>query len=219
MTLRLARQRHARPPDRRAVLAGDRHDGLHVPYKGGAPAMTDLLGGQVDATFMNINTGLPHIKAGKLRALAITSRSARRLLPTCRRWKSSGIKGVTVYSWQAVRGAQGLPADIKAKLHERLVRPQRPAVKAKLLDSASRSSATRRAVHAVPGAEFARWKKVIEVGKITADDRFDAQPSARKTMARDPRQRPLHITMHERDNVAIVRQRRRPAGRHLFPSG
>jgi len=47
--------------------------GLHIPYKGGAPAMSDLLGGQVDATFMNINTGLANIKAGKLRALAITS--------------------------------------------------------------------------------------------------------------------------------------------------
>ena len=47
--------------------------GVHVPYKGGAPAMQDLLGGTVDATFMYINTGLPNIKAGKLRALAITS--------------------------------------------------------------------------------------------------------------------------------------------------
>ncbi len=52
---------------------------IHVPYKGGSPAMTDLLGGQVDATFMNINTGLPQVKAGKLRALAITSaRRSRR---------------------------------------------------------------------------------------------------------------------------------------------
>src|SRR5947207_1807512 len=42
---------------------------VHVPYKGGSPALTDLLGGQVDATFMNINTGLPHVKSGKLRAL------------------------------------------------------------------------------------------------------------------------------------------------------
>jgi tripartite-type tricarboxylate transporter receptor subunit TctC len=55
--------------------------GLHIPYKGGAPAMTDLLGGQVDATFMNINTGLPNIKAGKLRALAITSNKRSPLLP------------------------------------------------------------------------------------------------------------------------------------------
>jgi tripartite-type tricarboxylate transporter receptor subunit TctC len=55
--------------------------GLHVPYKGGAPAMSDLLGGQVDATFMNINTGIANIKAGKLRALAITSSKRSPLLP------------------------------------------------------------------------------------------------------------------------------------------
>ena len=55
--------------------------GLHIPYKGGGPAMTDLLGGQVDATFMNINTGLANIKAGRLRALAITSAKRSPLLP------------------------------------------------------------------------------------------------------------------------------------------
>ena len=62
--------------------------GLHIPYKGGAPAMSDLLGGQVDATFMNINTGITNIRGGKLRALAITRANARRCCPTCRRWKS-----------------------------------------------------------------------------------------------------------------------------------
>ena len=75
--------------------------GLHVPYKGGAPAMSDLLGGQVDATFMNINTGLQNIKAGKLRALAITSNKRSPLLPDVPTMDEMGLKGVTVYSWQA----------------------------------------------------------------------------------------------------------------------
>ena len=69
--------------------------------------MTDLLGGQVDATFMNINTGLPNIKAGKLRALAITSSKRSPLLPNVPTMAELGFKGVTVYSWQAVRRAQG----------------------------------------------------------------------------------------------------------------
>lgn len=73
--------------------------GLHIPYKGGAPAMADLLGGQVDATFMNINTGLPNIRAGKLRALAITSAKRSPLLPDVPTMEELGIKGVTVYSW------------------------------------------------------------------------------------------------------------------------
>ena len=70
--------------------------GVHVPYKGGAPAMQDLLGGTVDATFMNINTGLPNIKAGKLRALAITSAKRSPLLPDVPTMEELGIKGVTV---------------------------------------------------------------------------------------------------------------------------
>src|SRR5204862_3707502 len=55
--------------------------GLHVPYKGGGPAITDLLGGQTDASFQNINAVIQHIRAGKLRAIAITSAKRSALLP------------------------------------------------------------------------------------------------------------------------------------------
>jgi len=145
--------------------------GLHIPYKGGAPAMSDLLGGQVDATFMNINTGLQNIKAGKLRALAITSATRSPLLPDVPTMEESGIKGVTVYSWQAVAAPKGLPADIKAKLHAALVAGLNdPAVKPKLLELGFEIVGnTPEQFTAFQAAEFARWKKVIEVGKITAD--------------------------------------------------
>ena len=145
--------------------------GLHIPYKGGAPAMSDLLGGQVDATFMNINTGLANIKAGKLRALAITSGKRSPLLPDVPTMEESGVKGVTVYSWQAFAAPKGLPADIKAKLHEALVAALNdPAVKPKLLDLGFESVANSpEQFTAFQASEFARWKKVIEVGKITAD--------------------------------------------------
>ena len=145
--------------------------GLHIPYKGGAPAMSDLLGGQVDATFMNINTGLANIKAGKLRALAITSGKRSPLLPDVPTMEESGVKGVTVYSWQAFAAPKGLPADIKAKLHEALVAALNdPAVKPKLLDLGFESVANSpEQFTAFQASEFARWQKVIEVGKITAD--------------------------------------------------
>ena len=145
--------------------------GLHIPYKGGAPAMADLLGGQVDATFMNINTGLPNIRAGKLRALAITSAKRSPLLPDVPTMEELGIKGVTVYSWQAFAAPKGLPADIKAKLHQALVAGlSDPAVKTKLLDLGFEIVAnTPEQFTAFQASEFARWKKVIEVGKITAD--------------------------------------------------
>ena len=145
--------------------------GLHIPYKGGAPAMSDLLGGQVDATFMNINTGLANIKAGKLRALAITSGKRSPLLPDVPTMEESGVKGVTVYSWQAFAAPKGLPADIKAKLHEALVAALNdPAVKPKLLDLGFEIVANSpEQFTAFQASEFARWQKVIEVGKITAD--------------------------------------------------
>ncbi|WP_088278904.1 tripartite tricarboxylate transporter substrate binding protein [Ideonella sp. A 288] len=145
--------------------------GLHIPYKGGAPAMSDLLGGQVDATFMNINTGLPNIKAGKLRALAITSTKRSPLLPDVPTMKESGLEGVTVTSWQAFAAPKGLPADIKARLHEAIVAGLNdPAVKTKLLDLGFEIVAnTPEQFTAFQAAEFARWKTVIEVGKITAD--------------------------------------------------
>lgn len=145
--------------------------GLHVPYKGGAPAMSDLIGGQVDATFMNINTGLANIKGGKLRALAITSAKRSPLLPDVPTLEELGIKGATVYSWQAVAAPKGLPADVKARLHETIVAGLNdPAVKPKLLELGFEIVAnTPEQFTAFQAAEFARWKKVIELGKITAD--------------------------------------------------
>lgn len=145
--------------------------GLHIPYKGGAPAMTDLLGGQVDATFMNINTGLPNIKAGKLRALAITSSKRSPLLPDVPTMEELGLKDVTVYSWQAVAAPKGLPLDIKSKLHAAIVAALNdPAVKPRLLEIGFEIVGnTPEQFTAFQAAEFARWKKVIEVGKITAD--------------------------------------------------
>jgi len=145
--------------------------GLHIPYKGGAPALADLLGGQVDATFMNINTGITNIKAGKLRALAITSLKRSPLLPDVPTMDELGLKGVTVYSWQAFAAPKGLPADIKAKLHDALVAGLNdPAIKPKLLELGFEIVGnTPEQFTAFQAAEFARWKKVIEVGGITAD--------------------------------------------------
>ena len=145
--------------------------GLHIPYKGGAPAMSDLLGGQVDATFMNINTGITQIKAGKLKALAITSAKRSPLLPDVPTMEESGIKGVTVYSWQAFAAPKGLPDDIKTKLHGALVSALNdPSVKTKLVDLGFEIVAnTPQEFTSFQASEFARWKKVIEVGKITAD--------------------------------------------------
>src|SRR3954468_11143135 len=91
--------------------------GLHIPYKGGAPAINDLLGGQVDSAFVNINSIIQHIKAGKVRALGIASEKRNPLLPEVPTLAEQGVKGAEVQSWQAVAAPKGIPADIKAKLY------------------------------------------------------------------------------------------------------
>jgi tripartite-type tricarboxylate transporter receptor subunit TctC len=145
--------------------------GLHVPYKGGAPAITDLLGGQVQASFQNINAIIDHVKAGKLRALAITSEKRSPLLPEVPTLAEAGVKGVDVYSWQAVVAPKGLPADVRSNLHAAIV--------SALNDPQVRQRFTPLGFEIIAGTpaqftsfqqkEFGRWKNVIETGKITAD--------------------------------------------------
>jgi tripartite-type tricarboxylate transporter receptor subunit TctC len=145
--------------------------GMHIPYKGGGPVMADLLGGQVDASFMNINTALPQIQAGKLKALAITSARRSALLPGVPSLEEAGIKDANVYSWQAVAGPRGLPAEIKAKLHAALLASlNEPSIKTKLQDLGFELVAnTPEQFAAYQEVEFMRWKKLIEAHKITAD--------------------------------------------------
>ena len=145
--------------------------GLHVPYKGGAPAMNDLLGGQAQAAFFNINAVLQHVRAGKLKALAMTGDKRSAVLPDVPTLAELGIKGVNVYSWQGVAAPKGLPADIKAKLHAALVSAiNDPSVKDKFVSQGLEVVAnTPEQFTQFQATEFARWKKVIETGKITAD--------------------------------------------------
>jgi tripartite-type tricarboxylate transporter receptor subunit TctC len=145
--------------------------GLHVPYKGGSPAITDLLGGQVDASFQNINVVTQHISAGKLRALAITSAKRSPLLPTVPTLEESGVKDANVYSWQAVAAPKGLPADLKSKIHAAIVAGlNEPQLKTKLLDLGFEIVGnTPEQFTAFQAAEYARWKRVIQTRNIKAD--------------------------------------------------
>lgn len=145
--------------------------GIHVPYKGGGPVMTDLLGGQVDSSFMNINTALPQIRAGKLKALAITSAQRSALLPGVPTLEESGVKEANVYSWQAIAAPRGLPAAIKTRLHDAIVAGLNdPQVKPKLLELGFEIVGNSpEQFTAYQAAEFARWKALIESRKISAD--------------------------------------------------
>ncbi|HPM65366.1 MAG TPA: tripartite tricarboxylate transporter substrate binding protein [Piscinibacter sp.] len=145
--------------------------GVHVPYKGGAPAISDLLGAQVDASFQNINAILQHVASGKLRALAVTGAKRSSLLPQVPTLTESGVKDADVYSWQGIAAPKGLPADVKAKLHAAIVAALNdPAVKPKLLEVGFEIVAnTPEQFGAFQAAESARWKQLIDSRKITAD--------------------------------------------------
>lgn len=84
---------------------------VHVPYKGAAPAVTDLIGGQVDLSLATVGSVLPHIRAGKLKALAVASRQRSALLPEVPTFEEAGVKGFVVDTWYGLLAPSGTPAD------------------------------------------------------------------------------------------------------------
>ena len=111
-------------------------DMVHVPYKGGAPAITDLLGGHVQLFFAGLPPALPHIRANKLRALAVTSAKRTAILPSAPTIDESGLKGFAVDNWQGVLAPAATPKEIVARLNAEIVRIlEAPDVKQRLFDA------------------------------------------------------------------------------------
>ncbi|WP_432261597.1 Bug family tripartite tricarboxylate transporter substrate binding protein [Cupriavidus sp. TMH.W2] len=146
-------------------------DGLHVPYKGGGPAISDLLAGQVDVSFQNINAVLQHIRAGKLKAMAVTSDKRSPVLPNVPTMAEAGVKDVEVYSWQGVAAPRGLPPEVKSRLHGALVSSLNdPKMRQTLSENGFEVVAnTPEQFHQFEAQELQRWKTVIEKGKIALD--------------------------------------------------
>jgi tripartite-type tricarboxylate transporter receptor subunit TctC len=91
---------------------------LHVPYKGIAPAINDLLGGQTQAMFPGLAAALPQIRAGKLRALAVTGRSRSPQLPDVPTMEQAGFKGFDAMQWYGSAGPANMPADVVKRLND-----------------------------------------------------------------------------------------------------
>ncbi len=158
-------------------LAGEMIKGMtgirmtHVPYKGDAPGMPDVIAGTVSMMFPTVVAGMPQVKSGAMRALAVTS--ARRIgsLPDLPTVSESGIPGFEAVSWGGVMGPAGLPADIVARLNADIVRILKlPDVAEKL------SSLGAEIVGSTPDdfatylrAEIAKWGKVARDNNIRLD--------------------------------------------------
>jgi len=143
----------------------------HVPYKGSAPAVSDLLGGQVQMMFDNAPSAMPHVKAGKLRALAVTSPRRIPALPDVPTVIESGVAGFDVFSWFALFAPAGTPKEIVAKLNAHANQAlAKPDVQARMADLGAESvggTTERLASHV--NAEVARWSKVVKESGARAD--------------------------------------------------
>jgi tripartite-type tricarboxylate transporter receptor subunit TctC len=145
--------------------------GIHVPYKGGGPAINDLIAGHANVSFQNLGAISQHVKSGRLKALAVTSDGRAATLPDVPSMGQAGVNDLVVYSWQSAAAPKGLPAVVKAKLEAELV------ASANAADIKSKFEAIGFDVVASNGeqfakfltAEIARWKSVVETGNITAE--------------------------------------------------
>jgi tripartite-type tricarboxylate transporter receptor subunit TctC len=145
--------------------------GVHVPYKGGGPAINDLLGGQVDFSFQNVNSVLQHIKAGKLRPIVVTGDKRSPVLPDVPTLAEAGVRGAEVYSWQGFAGPKNLPPAVKKKLSDAAVAAMNdPAIRKRMEDQGLEVVAnTPEQMAAFQLREYNRWKQLIEARKISAD--------------------------------------------------
>ncbi len=144
---------------------------LHVPYKGSAPAMSDLLGGQVQLMFSDAPTALPQIKGGKVRAIAVASAQRSALLPEVPTVAASGLPGYEAYSWAAFVAPAGTPKPIVQRLSADLNKAlSDPVVKQRLYDAGAEAMPTTPEVFAkMLHAEIAKWARVVRTANIQVD--------------------------------------------------
>ncbi len=144
---------------------------LQIPYKGSAPAVTDVLGGQVNMMFADGPSGVPHAKRGALKALAVGSPKRSSALPDVPTFNEAGLKGYEAYSWAGVMAPAGTPkalidkisADVNTALNH-------PDARARLAGvGATAAPNTPEQYGKFFQAEMAKWAKVIKDGNIKVD--------------------------------------------------
>lgn len=136
---------------------------VHIPYRGGAPAMQDIIAGNADFMFSNLGPAMPFIKAGRMRALMVTAARPAPQLPEVPTAEAAGIKGVEVTSWQAVAAPAGTPAAIVQRLAQVAQRGMQAAdVKERMATQAFDIVASSPAEFGdFMAKEVARWKLAV----------------------------------------------------------
>lgn len=144
---------------------------LHVPYRGSAPAITDLLGGQVQSMFDNMPSALPHVKAGRLRALAVTSAQRSPLLPDVPTFAELGYTGFEVHSWFGLAAPVGTPRAVVERLNAELGKVLATAdARQRLQDmGAIPLPGSPEDMRGLITSEIRRWREVIKVSGAKVD--------------------------------------------------
>lgn len=146
-------------------------DIVHVPYKGAAPAITDLIGGQVDLMFGAINSLLPHLRSGKLKALAVAGTKRVRALPDVPTVAEAGVPGYESDIWLGLAAPARTPGDVIERINRDVRKVMAmPDVVEKLAEQGIEpltSSPTE--MSKLVASDFARWSKVIKDAGIRAD--------------------------------------------------
>jgi tripartite-type tricarboxylate transporter receptor subunit TctC len=148
-----------------------RVDMVHVPYKGGAPAMIDLIGGRIDLVFSSASTALPQIKSDKIKALAVTSARRSTQLPEVPTIAESGIPGYDAANWYGIVVPIKTSRNVVQRLNTEIVRVlAAPDTKAALLNQGlDAAPSTSQEFGALMHSEAIKWAKVVKSAGITAD--------------------------------------------------
>ena len=146
-------------------------DMMHVPYKGTAPATTDLIGGQVQAAFSPLAGVLPHILSGKLRALALTGPKRLATMPDVPTIAESGIPGYDVQQWWGIVAPSGTSKEILKKISADVAKIlQMPSVQEQIAKiGAEPGQGSPEQLDALIRKEIIQWKKIIDAAKIVAE--------------------------------------------------
>ena len=108
-------------------------EAVHVPYKGGPPAIADLLGGQVNMMFINMPTGIAHVRSGKVKILAVSSKKRVAQLPDVPTVEEAGVKGFVTYAWSGLFAPAGTPREVVTRLNNEVVKILKmPAIREQL---------------------------------------------------------------------------------------
>ena len=144
---------------------------LHVPYKGGGPAMTDLMGGQVPMLFSSLGPAVGAVKGGKIRALGVTSLRRSRAFPDVPTFDELGFKGFDSTAWYGLVGPAGLPPEVVTRISQAMLKAGEDKATQDLLNATGCDADIQNPAQTVERikADYAKWGRVIKQANIKVD--------------------------------------------------